>query len=210
MLNADSFLQNLSDRIDGFMYSCMNDANYTMTYLSNGFERLLGYGIQRFLDGGSNYASLIHPEDVPAVDEAVASALRAGGRWQISYRVKTSDDGWKHVLESGGGRAGEAGEVTHLDGIVIDFERANDLAIRLDAGHQALGAIGTASERIVALLRSLRMLALNARIEAARSGQAGLGFAVVAREMGQLATNGDELTHLIDEELKRLRAALQI
>ncbi|CAA2105299.1 Methyl-accepting chemotaxis protein McpB [Methylobacterium bullatum] len=210
MLDADAFLQNLSSRIDGFMYSGLNNADYNMTYLSDGFERLLGYDVASFLRNGTSFSSLIHADDLPAVDAAVGAALSASARWQISYRVKTAGGRWKHVLETGGGRADAAGEIAYLDGIVIDFGRANDLADRIQSGQAALDAIDRASDQMIEMLRSLKMLSLNARIEAARSGEAGAGFGVVAKEMGQLAALGDDVTKAVGTELGHLKSALRL
>lgn len=114
------------------------------------------------------------------------------------------------MLETGGGRADTSGDIAFLDGIVIDFGLANDLSERLQAGQSALGAISQASDRIVDMLRSLRILSLNARIEAARAAEAGAGFAVVAKEMGQLASIGDSVTEKIQAELRILKNALQL
>jgi hypothetical protein len=210
MLDADAFLQNLSSRIDGFMYSGLNNADYNMTYLSDGFERLLGYDVASFLRNGTSFSSLIHADDLPAVDAAVGAALSASSRWQISYRVKTAGGTWKHVLETGGGRADAAGEIAYLDGIVIDFGRANDLADRIQSGQTALDAIGQASDQMIEMLRSLKMLSLNARIEAARSAEAGAGFGVVAKEMGQLAALGEHVTKAVGTELGHLKSALRL
>ncbi len=54
---------------------------------------------------------------------------------------------------------------------------------------------------IVGISQSLRMLALNASIEAARVGAAGSGFAVVAKEMGVMSTKTQEGIGTIDEIL---------
>ena len=58
---------------------------------------------------------------------------------------------------------------------------------------QAAGTLG----------RSIRMIAINATIEAARSGSEGHGFMVIAREMRSLA---DRTQTLLDEVARRVRA----
>ncbi|NEU14751.1 PAS domain-containing protein, partial [Methylobacterium sp. BTF04] len=71
----------------------MNNADYTMSFLSDGFGRLLGYDTAAFLRSGSSFSSLIHADDLQKVDGAVASALNEGGRWQIELCGKVGDDG---------------------------------------------------------------------------------------------------------------------
>jgi methyl-accepting chemotaxis protein len=51
------------------------------------------------------------------------------------------------------------------------------------------------------------MLALNASIEAARAGDEGLGFAVVAREMRQLARQSREATTKVSDILNEIQRA---
>ncbi|WP_407073214.1 methyl-accepting chemotaxis protein [Pseudomonas sp. CFBP 13715] len=86
------------------------------------------------------------------------------------------------------------------------------LAVEVENSTQAMGKLKLESDKIGGVLDVIKsvsqqtnLLALNAAIEAARAGEAGRGFAVVADEVRGLAQRTQEST----EEIEVLIAALQ-
>ncbi|HEX6120616.1 MAG TPA: methyl-accepting chemotaxis protein, partial [Dongiaceae bacterium] len=118
---------------------------------------------------------------------------------------------WIH--ESGAGIFDDNGQLLFLEGVCIDISPQKQQEERLG---QLVGRIsGTSNDIVEAVqhilgeLRTLKLLALNARIEAARAAEHGAGFAVVAQEMKSLADTtreeADRIRSLMDTLQKLLK-----
>ncbi len=89
-----------------------------------------------------------------------------------------------------------------IDSLADEVEKA---AERLNNLEEDIGNIGAIVDVIRGITEQTNLLALNAAIEAARAGEHGRGFAVVADEVRTLAARTQDSTHEIEEMVNRLQ-----
>ncbi len=119
--------QSLVEQSPGITYRCRLDRDWTMLYMSNAVEPLLGYPASEFVGNAvRTYESVIHPEDREMVARDVSGACEAGRGWDVEYRVLHRDGGVRWVNEKGRAIAGRDGVVEHLDGFIHDISERKE------------------------------------------------------------------------------------
>jgi PAS domain S-box-containing protein len=207
-------LKGIGRRIDGYLYRCRNDAEFTCLYMSPSVRNVIDCPAEDFIGNvRRTIASVTPPEDVERITPEVEKALAERRPWQIYYRVNHRDGHELWVQESGAGVFDQHGNLRYLEGFAFNIDARHRAEQRererLRQLTQMAGAILSETEQIMQGLRTLSVLAVNARVEASRAGDQGRGFATIAGQVGGLAEQSAEQTRRIGNYIADVRGLLR-
>jgi len=100
--DSERVLATLLGNLDGMVYRCRDDANWTMEFVSDGCERVTGYApAELLLNGRVSYEEITHPDDRTRVRTAIHAAIAERRRFDVEYRIRHADGGVRWVWERG-------------------------------------------------------------------------------------------------------------
>jgi PAS domain S-box-containing protein len=180
------FITSIAGKMKFFVYRCKVDADHTAVSISEGLERHYGHSIDAFLNNSKfSFADLIHPDDRHVNDAASAHGIANKlSVWNVEYRFRAADGTYSWVRDSCGGIWDEDGTLRYIEGAIYDID---DLYQRIEQRQEKLAVAAAQTTTMLGHLGNLKLIALNTAVEAARHGERGAGFNVLAREIRTLA-----------------------
>lgn len=118
--------------------------------------------------------------------------------------LETSTQAESRVVETTTSLADMVARVTDLT------DRVNDISDHLARLSQTLDRVAKVSLHVSGIARQTNLLSLNASIEAARAGQHGRGFMVVAGEVKELSNQAGQATAEISATIEELGADMHV
>lgn len=187
----------------------------------NRFLRLLAGSIQQVVNVTSPLFESAH-----TLKERMSVATKATQKQSRDAKnVQTSMEDMRHSVIDISHSAQQAAEAAHVaeqeatDGLAV-VQRTINISQELNAGIELASnsinelakdtvSVGSILNVITSIAEQTNLLALNAAIEAARAGEQGRGFAVVADEVRALASKTADATKEIRLVLERLKGAAE-
>ncbi|UXZ54318.1 EAL domain-containing protein [Halomonas sp. 7T] len=114
-------LNTLLNHLPGMAYRCLNDPDWTIQLVSQGAEALIGYRPDE-LEGSRvvSFASLVHPDDKPQLEQEVNASIRQRRPYQYVYRNRHRSGEYRWVWEQGQAVFDDNGAVVYLEGFITD------------------------------------------------------------------------------------------
>ncbi|RZK01224.1 MAG: EAL domain-containing protein [Novosphingobium sp.] len=109
--------------LPGVAYRCSLEPPWSMAFIGGAVEQLTGHTAEEFLDGGRDWMTLVHPEDVEDLTGAVTAAIESRLPFELKYRLVRGDGDVLWVHERGRAAYSADGEPLYLDGFIRDVHQ---------------------------------------------------------------------------------------
>lgn len=111
--------------LPGVVYRCEAAAPWKILFISEKVGDLTGYRREQF-EGGLQWGPIVHPDDLPALEQLVSDAVEGAGEFATIYRIIHKSGQTKWVSEQGQSVLGDDGE-TYLEGFIQDITKQQEL-----------------------------------------------------------------------------------
>lgn len=125
-------LATLISNLPGIVFRCLNEPEWPMEFMSAGCLEITGHSGEAFVSGQVSYASIIHPDDRPAVWAAVQQAVAERRPYRTTYRVTTAQGQARWLWEQGQGVYDPAGGLIAIEGFINDITALRQAQIEIE------------------------------------------------------------------------------
>jgi PAS domain S-box-containing protein len=160
---SEQQFRSLIGNIPGISYRSLLQGEHPMVFISDAVERVTGYPCADFIGNPPgaparrNFGTLIHAADRLRVSEAIGAALREDRPYLVEYRLLHADGSIRWLWENGTAVRNDAGELTWLDGVILDITERREMEEALrDAKEKAEQAAAARANFVANMSHEIR------------------------------------------------------
>ncbi|UCF84502.1 MAG: PAS domain-containing protein [Desulfobacteraceae bacterium] len=154
LLESERKLSTLIGNLPGVVYRCLNDQNWTMEYISDGFFDLSGFKPSDLIGNQKlTFNELIYSDDQPRVWDQIQEALVAKQPYRVVYRIQNATGEEKWIWDQGVGIPTTEGEIKVLEGFLTDITDKKRLEAELEKA-KSLALLGEFSSAVAHQIRN--------------------------------------------------------
>jgi len=122
LIETRRMLQTLISNLNGMVYRCRSDRDWTIDYISDACYDITGYRPEDLIDNSLLcYNDVIHEDDRGRIWEEVQAKVRENKPFTLTYRIVTADKKVKWVKEQGIGIRNPNDDTVILEGFISDI-----------------------------------------------------------------------------------------
>lgn len=142
-LEMQKLLKTIINKSSAVAFLWKNMENWPVEFVSENVTQF-GYTVEDFISGRILYGDIVHREDIKAVYENLARSIREGyDSFEMEYRILTGGGKVRWVEEKTYIQRDSEGNVTHLQGIVVDVTERKEVQEMLEIQRELGLALST-------------------------------------------------------------------